>query len=1209
MTPGWPLSSGEAVRACTTLKALSITGALLPMAELLDSSVRLDLSGRGLGRVEMGIAAQLLHNNSSLQVLKLSDNPIGQFGMETLADAVAHARPPLTEAHLGNLGIRSGQQVQRFLRALRHYRAPLRVLDLHGNCLLPPLGDEIADPQLWLQSTPETDDFNEWCDTTLAALAEVCNLLEMPGNQLTRLVLSHTMESPHPDTSPARRSAGTVLEALRNLAVRRLCAALGSEHCALTELSILEFGFTPENVELLAPPLRRPGCAIQSLRLSEWAMHPRRLLDEAGALTFGKADGRATDAVLACALLTGEPGLQVRSMSLEYIGNRLERSGFQAVCRLLEGRHLPNLRVLSLRHAAWLTKKQIAAILRAISEAISEGACQLHELILSQTHLCVTAFGHYSVDAVRVLCAMLCTPGNCLRKLDLRGTCLCGTTLDAATGYTLEGIGVLCTALAHPHCALEHLELSENAIRADREEQAPSTLPLPLYKIGKTDVERLAALHPDVRLAMLRSLDYPALFREAAQRKGLVLPSLESLASMEAKSLIELWNSALRAEAELEAPSRALDSASARAEAPIATEGGHPLSLSSALADEVAQRVVEQAQRGGLPGGEIGPDDIEFLRQALSSTHLPAELQHSELNHRHERYERGYPYLAASERHTSLMAKHLTPELYDELKDQRTATGITIDDVIRPGVRLPDHPIGALAAESECYETFPALFDVLVHDWHGWHRSQSPSHKSDIDASKLEIPGGWHQAAATCLRGIRIDVRRNFVGWMFTPSLNVTGRAGVERASQAFFEQLSEEHVGKYHPLVSIDEPTRTRLRAEEIYFETPDLRILQAGAGAAPCSSSLAEWDVHRGVYRSISGQFAVMVNEEDHLRMIVRREDGDLLEGFHSLCSALGALDRSHAATAGIAVSPRRGALTVSPANLGTGMRVTLTLRLPHLGRDPTALEAICSQLLRQAAGTDALVKRSTRRDDSGDTVGSWEVSTKASVGASEVQLVQGCIYLTTRLAELDARLASGLSLLQAMTPPPPAPAAPIQLAAAVHRSPALQTLCLSGRPLRVRDWVGGSDHLVVAGLLPSQDALLLAHLLRQHTRLRSLDVSHCRLTSAISLELVHALGASLLATCPPLLTDLRLAGNRLRTAGALALIDVLVASRCPLALLDLSSTELCGGTMALPRLFGDLRASTAKVGDEGHSATYARGQSWNGLDCIRSAWIASC
>jgi hypothetical protein len=39
------------------------------------------------------------------------------------------------------------------------------------------------------------------------------------------------------------------------------------------------------------------------------------------------------------------------------------------------------------------------------------------------------------------------------------------------------------------------------------------------------------------------------------------------------------------------------------------------------------------------------------------------------------------------------------------------------------------------------------LFDVLVHDCHGWHRSQSPSYKRDIDAT-----------------------------------------------SQAFFEQLSEEH-------------------------------------------------------------------------------------------------------------------------------------------------------------------------------------------------------------------------------------------------------------------------------------------------------------------------------------------------------------------------------------------------------------------------------
>lgn len=104
----------------------------------------------------------------------------------------------------------------------------------------------------------------------------MCNLLESPHNQLTKLVLSHTMEMPT-EAAATRRSAGAVLDALRNLAVRRLCAALGSEHCSLTELALLEFGFTPENVELLAPPLRRPGCSITSLRLSDWAMHPRQV--------------------------------------------------------------------------------------------------------------------------------------------------------------------------------------------------------------------------------------------------------------------------------------------------------------------------------------------------------------------------------------------------------------------------------------------------------------------------------------------------------------------------------------------------------------------------------------------------------------------------------------------------------------------------------------------------------------------------------------------------------------------------------------------------------------------------------------------------------------------------------------------------------------------------------------------------------------------
>ena len=61
-------------------------------------------------------------------------------------------------------------------------------------------------------------------------------------------------------------------------------------------------------------------------------------------------------------------------------------------------------------------------------------------------------------------------------------------------------------------------------------------------------------------------------------------------------------------------------------------------------------------------------------------------------------------------------------------------------------------------------------------------------------------------------------------------------------------------------------------------------------------------------------------------------------------------------------------------------------------------SAVDAAPSQLLRQLTNADALV-----RPVKGLGGSQWDVSTKASVGASEVVLVQSAITLTQRLAEL--------------------------------------------------------------------------------------------------------------------------------------------------------------------------------------------------------------
>ncbi|KAL3921671.1 MAG: hypothetical protein SGPRY_004822 [Prymnesium sp.] len=458
------------------------------------------------------------------------------------------------------------------------------------------------------------------------------------------------------------------------------------------------------------------------------------------------------------------------------------------------------------------------------------------------------------------------------------------------------------------------------------------------------------------------------------------------------------------------------------------------------------------------------------------------------------------------------------------------------------------------------------------------------------------------------LVSLRVESRRNFTDSPFTPSLDAAGRAAVERGAIALFDSLPHELRGGYHPLASLDEQTALSLREEGLLFSQPDSVAIWAGAGASNPTEEESGWGAHRGVFRAAEGKFAILVNEEDHLRLVSYRQDSDLLAAFSTLADSLHALERAHALPS-IAASARRGFLTVSPSNVGTGLRVTLTLRLPMLGKDKGTLEAVCSQLLQQVSKSAVLVGpaatspppstlpslSSAVGPSEADADGGhlWDVSSKASVGMTEVLLVQGMVSMALRLVELERRLAAGACLLDAMTPPPPPPdPPPVLLARATRRCSSLRTFGLSGRPLPVRDWCGEASRLSLGtGALTNQDALFLAQLLRDHTSLRSLHLSQCRLTGPVAMQMVHSLAASFAATKtlhkPLQLSELRLDGNRLRVCGALALFEALEETVCPLHTLDLSATELCGGTVSLARVFGELRGSAVRISDDGHTA----------------------
>jgi len=106
---------------------------------------------------------------------------------------------------------------------------------------------------------------------------------------------------------------------------------------------------------------------------------------------------------------------------------------------------------------------------------------------------------------------------------------------------------------------------------------------------------------------------------------------------------------------------------------------------------------------------------------------------------------------------------------------------------------------------------------------------------------------------------------------------------------------------------------------------------------------------------------------------------------------------------------------------------------------------------------------------------------VRNRDRVGRSEVQLAQGGIDGAASLLQVEAALRGGASLVAAMTPPPPPEAAPKQLADAARARGRLQLLNLSGTPLPVAGWAGGSAALSLAQQrVHERDAVVLAQLL---------------------------------------------------------------------------------------------------------------------------------
>ena len=121
-----------------------------------------------------------------------------------------------------------------------------------------------------------------------------------------------------------------------------------------------------------------------------------------------------------------------------------------------------------------------------------------------------------------------------------------------------------------------------------------------------------------------------------------------------------------------------------------------------------------------------------------------------------------------------------------------------------------------------------------------------------------------------------------------------------------------------------------------------------------------------------------SLTVNEEDHLRITISRSDLDLESAWDQLCY----LDDRIEQHLNYAFSPRWGYLTACPANVGTGMRVSVLVHLPAL-----VMTGQLEKVFRTLQRLNVVARGAFGEGATGDF---FRISNQATLGINESELI---------------------------------------------------------------------------------------------------------------------------------------------------------------------------------------------------------------------------
>uniref|UniRef100_UPI0037E7CB4D creatine kinase M-type isoform X1 n=2 Tax=Semicossyphus pulcher TaxID=241346 RepID=UPI0037E7CB4D len=335
-------------------------------------------------------------------------------------------------------------------------------------------------------------------------------------------------------------------------------------------------------------------------------------------------------------------------------------------------------------------------------------------------------------------------------------------------------------------------------------------------------------------------------------------------------------------------------------------------------------------------------------------------------------------------RNSTWMGRILTPAMYRRQFNRCTHSGVIFDDVIRPGIEEPGDwcgpvSVGCVAGDAQCYILFCDFFDRVIDAFHQ-HKVTKQTPESDFNVDNLK---GGDDLDGSYAVGCEVSVIRAVEDFCFPTHCSRGERRQLLSLARRALQWLEDELPGRLLLLEELNEEQQ-----RELNLSAPSASQLRTGVAR--------DWPDARAVWVSADGSLVVWINMEDHLRLVSSRGDANVAEAFKSICVSLQELEDFYRKLKHPFIWKQQlGWVTSSPADVGTGLRIRVHLKLQHLPRH-RRLEDV--------------LKRLRMCMDKTESPALYRVSNVASFGVSEVGLTQLVVDGVKLLIAMEKRLEGG-------------------------------------------------------------------------------------------------------------------------------------------------------------------------------------------------------